>query len=121
MIASSNQLIVVITTFPNIEDAGRVAHSLVGEGLCACVNLVPQLRSIYKWKGEIVTNAEVLGIIKTTAAAHDALTARLRELHGYEVPEIVSIAADAVNEGYLRWVMEEVGPPTTAADPPPSG
>jgi periplasmic divalent cation tolerance protein len=121
MITSSNQLIVVLTTFANIEDAGRVAHSLVGEGLCACVNLVPQLRSIYKWQGEIVTNSEILGIIKTTAAAQESLTTRLRELHTYEVPEIVVIAADAVGEGYLRWVLDEVGPPTTAADPPPSG
>jgi periplasmic divalent cation tolerance protein len=104
-----NELLVVLTTFANPEDAAEVANTLVGEGLCACVNLVTQVRSIYQWKGEPANAAEVLCLIKTTRARYEAVEARLRELHTYEVPEVVALPAAAVSDSYMAWVKEQVG------------
>ncbi len=65
------------------------------------------MRSIYKWKGEVVNNTEVLCLLKTQRTRHAALLARLAELHPYEVPEMVTLAASHVNEPYLNWVVAE--------------
>ena len=110
MSSPANDLLVILCTFPSIEAAGEIAQALVGERLCACVNMLPHTRSIYQWKGEIVNNEEVLCLIKTASSRHAALEARLRELHPYEVPEIVSLRAAEVNDSYLRWVADETSP-----------
>ncbi|HRI49529.1 MAG TPA: divalent-cation tolerance protein CutA [Pseudomonadota bacterium] len=100
----------MLCTFPKPEDLGEIAFTLVGENLCACVNILHESLSIYRWKGEIVTNKEVLCLIKTTRARHAELVARLAELHPYDVPEIVTLPTSAVNEPYLRWVRDETAP-----------
>ena len=99
-----SDLVILICTFPKPEDLGEIALTLVGENLCACVNILHESLSIYRWNDEIVTNKEVLCLIKTTRARHAALVARLSELHPYEVPEIITLNSSAVNEPYLRWV-----------------
>jgi len=103
-------LVIVLCTFPKPEDLGEIAFTLVAENLCACVNILHESLSIYRWKGEIVTNKEVLCLIKTTRARHAELVARLAELHPYDVPEIVTLPTSAVNEPYLRWVKDETAP-----------
>ena len=106
-----SELVVILCTFPNPEDLGEIALTLVGENLCACVNILRESLSIYRWNGEIVTNKEVLCLIKTSRARHAALVARLSELHPYDLPEIITQAVGAVNEPYLRWVHEVTAPP----------
>jgi periplasmic divalent cation tolerance protein len=79
--------------------------------LAACVNLCPQVESIYRWQGEVETAAEVLAIFKTTASAWPRFEARLTELHPYDTPEIVAQWAVEVNGGYADWVMANVKVP----------
>lgn len=114
---SGNDLVVVLCTFPKPEDIGEIAFTLIGANLCACVNVLSESLSIYRWRGEIVTNKEVLCLIKTTRARHAELVARLSELHPYEVPEIVTLPTWAVNEPYLRWVQDETDPHRSSTGP----
>jgi periplasmic divalent cation tolerance protein len=96
--------VVVFSTAPNAEDASSIATAVVDEGLAACCNIVPGLRSIYKWKGELCDEPEVLCIFKTRAGLFEKLRDRIKELHSYEVPEVVSIAIDNGLPEYLDWI-----------------
>jgi periplasmic divalent cation tolerance protein len=104
----STNALVVLSTFPTADKAAEVARALVEEQLCACVNLVPQLRSIYRWQGAVQDDAEVLAIIKTTRAGYDALSRRLLELHPYDVPEVLALPVAAGPAAYLDWLAGSV-------------
>jgi periplasmic divalent cation tolerance protein len=97
-------VLVVFSTFPTADLAADVARTLVGERLCACANLVPAVRSIYAWQGVLCDETETLAIIKTTSERLEALIARLRALHPYEVPEIIAVPVAGGHAGYLAWV-----------------
>ncbi len=97
-------VIVVFSTFPSEDKAADIARTLVSEGLCACVNLVPPVRSIYRWQGQLCDERETLAIIKTTRERFDALRERLVALHPYEVPEVIAIPVEAGHPPYLDWV-----------------
>jgi periplasmic divalent cation tolerance protein len=97
-------VIVVFSTFPSEDKAADIARTLVSEQLCACVSLVPPVRSIYRWQGEICDERETLAIIKTTRERFAALRDRLIELHPYEVPELIALPVEAGHEPYLDWV-----------------
>jgi periplasmic divalent cation tolerance protein len=99
-------IVVVLSTFPDSETAKRIAQELVKARLAACVNVLPGVESIYQWKGEMESAREVLGLIKTTAATYPTLEARLKELHPYDVPEILAVPADLVHPAYAQWVRE---------------
>ena len=101
----------VIST-SKIDDAAFLAKKLIEEHLAACVNVVPGIKSFYIWDDKLEEESEALLLIKTTAAHVEQLTARLRELHPYEVPEIISIeiAKGEGNPDYLNWVKEQVVP-----------
>ncbi|MEO6771666.1 MAG: divalent-cation tolerance protein CutA [Kofleriaceae bacterium] len=101
-------VVVVISTFPSSEQAAEVARVLVAEHLAACVNLVPAVRSIYRWQGEVHDDAEVLAIVKTTAERAPALCERLVALHPYEVPEAIVLPVTAGHAAYLAWITGEV-------------
>ncbi|HSI63050.1 MAG TPA: divalent-cation tolerance protein CutA [Candidatus Saccharimonadia bacterium] len=103
-------IVVVFCTFPDRDTAVRVAQELVKNHLAACVNLLPGVESIYQWKGEMESANEVLGLIKTTTAMYATLEARLKELHPYEVPEIVAVPASRVHPAYAQWVREMTSP-----------
>ncbi|MBI5479198.1 MAG: divalent-cation tolerance protein CutA [Deltaproteobacteria bacterium] len=94
----------VLMTAPSAEVAADIARALVGEGLAACVNIVPGVRSIYRWKGEVCDDAEVLCVIKTRAERFEEVRARVVALHPYEVPEVVAVPLVAGNAAYLAWV-----------------
>jgi periplasmic divalent cation tolerance protein len=98
----------VLSTLPNAEVAASIARTLFEERLCACVNILPAIRSIYRWQGTVHDEPEVLALIKTTAERYDALAARLRALHPYEVPEILALDVAAGAASYLAWVGEQV-------------
>jgi len=96
----------VLSTAPNAEEAERLARCLVEEGLAACVNIVPGLVSVYRWQGEIQREAECQLLIKCRATAYHALEKRLRELHPYELPEILALEVAQGLPAYLRWVAD---------------
>jgi periplasmic divalent cation tolerance protein len=100
----------IIATAPGAA-APKLARKLVEEHLAACVNIVPQVRSIYYWEGKIEDEEEALMLIKTTSEKVDSLTMRLKEMHPYDVPEIISleIQKNEGNSDYLGWVGDVVG------------
>ena len=106
MTTETTDVVVALSTLPPTQ-AESIAETLVGERLAACVNLVAPVRSIYRWDGAIQKDAEVLAVIKTTAARVDALTARLREIHPYQVPELIVLPVERGLTAYLDWVRAE--------------
>lgn len=100
--------VVLISTAPNLEVAHKVARTLVEERLAACVNLVPGVRSIYRWEGKVQDDAELLLVIKTTPARQEQAIARLREVHPYTCPEAIALPIQGGNPAYLAWLNEVV-------------
>jgi periplasmic divalent cation tolerance protein len=94
----------VFCTCPDQESATHIAERLVGERLAACVNLLPGLTSIYRWQGTIEHEAEVLLLIKTVAGRLPVLTAALRGLHPYTLPEIIAVPITEGLPDYLTWM-----------------
>jgi len=105
----ADRFLVVLITAPSLEEAERIASALVVERLAACVNLVPGVRSIYRWEGEVQHDDEVLMVVKAAAASFPELEARVQELHPYDVPEIVGLAPGAVSASYLRFLEDNTG------------
>ena len=100
-------MFVVLSTFPNPDKAAEIARALVDERLAACVNIVPAIRSIYRWQGAVSDDTETLAVIKTTRERYADLAARLRALHPYEVPEILALDVEAGHPAYVAWVEEQ--------------
>lgn len=103
---NGEEYIVVFMTAPGEDEAASIGRSLVEEELVACCNIVPNLRSIYRWKGKIFDEQEVLCIMKTKRALFSKLSKRVKELHSYDVPELISLAIDEGSEDYLKWIKE---------------
>jgi periplasmic divalent cation tolerance protein len=99
-------LVLVLTTVPTGDLGDRVARTLVEERLAACVNVLPPMRSTYRWKGAVETEPEQQLIIKTLRALLPKLSARLSALHPYELPELIVLEAGQASEAYLAWVGE---------------
>ncbi len=97
----------VYCTCPDAATADRLARAVVDARLAACVNALPGLRSTYRWNGRLEQADEVLLLIKTTGLRLDALTQRLRELHPYELPEVLAVEASAGLPEYLQWVAQQ--------------
>lgn len=104
---SATEALVVLVTAPSAEKAAEIARVLVGERLAACGNVVPGVRSIYRWEGKIEDEPEALLLLKTTRARFDALRARVLALHPYQVPEIVALPVEAGSAPYLAWIAAE--------------
>ena len=98
--------IFVITTLPNADAAAELAKSLVNERLAACANLIPALRSIYRWQGAVEDAAEHLLLLKARARDVTVLGERVRALHSYEVPEVLALPIRAGSAAYLAWLAE---------------
>jgi len=101
---------VVLSAVGAPPDAERIARALVEERLAACVNVVPGVVSIYRWKGKVEQEAELLLVIKTLAPRVEALKARLLELHPYELPEVVVLPIGGGHAPYLAWIEDQVRP-----------
>jgi periplasmic divalent cation tolerance protein len=99
---------IVLTTLSAASDARQLARTLVEEQLAACVNILPPMTSVYRWKDQITEDREQQLVIKTSAERLDALRARLLTLHPYEVPELLVFEADGA-EAYAAWVVETTG------------
>ena len=98
--------IVILITTSNMDEAERIGRTLVEERLAACANIVEGVRSIYRWKGEVCDDRECLMVVKTTAANFDVVEKRVRELHSYEVPEVIAITIVNGSKPYLDWLEE---------------
>ena len=105
-----SQFVIVLTTFPVDEDANTLARTLVSERLAACVNVLPAMTSVYRWKGSVEEDREHQLVMKTTRDRVPALEARLRALHPYEVPEFLVLDVASGSEAYLSWLWESVRP-----------
>ena len=94
------------------EVAAELARTVVTERLAACVNILPGVRSIYQWKGELCDDAESLLVVKTTVDRLEELTARLLECHPYDVPEVIALQIQPAegNHAYLEWLVGETRP-----------
>ncbi len=102
----------ILVTCPDEEVAARIARTLVEEKLAACVNIVPQVRSIYRWKSELQDDREALCIIKTRRALYEAVRTRVEALHPYKVPEIMALPFVAGNSEYLAWLAQQTREPS---------
>jgi len=100
----------VLVTAPNVEVATDLARALVDERLAACVNLIPGIRSFFRWEGQVQNEDEVLLVIKTGSDRCDALARRVQELHPYDVPEVLALPAVGGSTAYLDWVQAESRP-----------
>lgn len=101
--------LIILCTCPDQTIAERIAETVVGERLAACVNIVPGLTSIYRWEGRIQHDAEWLLLIKTRQAVYSRLEARIRALHPYQVPEIIALPIQTGSAAYLDWIADNTG------------
>jgi periplasmic divalent cation tolerance protein len=102
--------IIVFMTASNGEEATRLADLLIGAHLAACVQILPEMESVYRWEGKIERQSEVLLIAKTTAAKLAELDREVRALHSYETPEIVAVPIVAGSNAYLDWLIASLEP-----------
>ena len=103
-----SERVVALSTVATAEDAERIARVLVERRLAACVNVVPKVVSVYRWKGEICRDEELLLVVKTRRERLDALREAVVGLHPYEVPELVALPIEAGHEPYLAWLDDSV-------------
>ena len=101
--------LIVFSTFPDLATARQIGTAIVAEHHAACVNFVPGVESVYWWKGALESGSEVLAIFKTTESEYPKLQAKLKELHPYEIPEIVAIQPWGGLPPYLQWIMAHCG------------
>jgi periplasmic divalent cation tolerance protein len=108
MVGKSDAIVVLVTTNSRAE-AERLADMLVDSRLAACVQIMPEMQSIYRWNESVQHETEILLIIKTMSDQFAALEREVRELHSYDTPEIIALPVTAISAPYLEWLSENVG------------
>ncbi|HEX8160765.1 MAG TPA: divalent-cation tolerance protein CutA [Pyrinomonadaceae bacterium] len=103
--------VVVLISAPNREEAARLAEMLVGARLAACVQILPEMESVYRWEGEVKREPEHLLLAKTTAGRFAAIEREVCALHSYDTPEIVALPVGEASAPYLEWLASSVAPP----------
>jgi periplasmic divalent cation tolerance protein len=99
---------IILTATGSEEEARKIARALVERRLAACVNIVPQITSVYRWQGKVEEAREWLLIVKTTVAAFDQVSHAIAELHSYELPECICLTIEDGSPAYLQWIAESV-------------
>ena len=102
----SRETLLILCNCPDRETALRIAGHLVENGLAACVNLLPEVTSLYRWQGTLETAQETTLLIKSTRSRYDELEQAVSSLHPYELPEIIAVPVERGLPGYLKWVEE---------------
>ena len=102
-----DEALIVLTNLPDRDSAQRLAHSLIESRAAACVNILAECSSVYRWQGEIESASEVPLLIKTTRSAYARLEELIRSQHPYELPEIIAVSVDSGLPAYLQWVINE--------------
>ena len=104
----ASEAIVVFMTTSNREEAVRLGDMLVGSHLAACVQILPEIESIYRWQGKIEISAEILILVKTTRDKFADLEKQVKAIHSYETPEIIAVPASDISEPYMKWLNESI-------------
>jgi periplasmic divalent cation tolerance protein len=94
----------ILCTCPDAETADRIARLIIGEKLAACVNILPSVRSVYEWQGEVETAQEHLLLIKSPLERYAAIEAAINTAHPYQLPEIIAVAIECGSAEYLKWI-----------------
>jgi periplasmic divalent cation tolerance protein len=102
-----DEILLVITNLPNRESARHLANVLIEHRVAACINILAECTSVYRWQGKIETAGEIPLLIKTTRSAYPRLESVIRTHHPYELPEIIAVSVTAGLPGYLQWVEQE--------------
>jgi len=105
----ASDFVIVLTTLPVEGDAEKLAAQLVEERLAACVNILPAMQSVYRWKNAVERAGERQLVIKTTRARVTNLEDRLRQLHPYDIPEFIVLPIDSGSAAYLSWLSDNTG------------
>jgi periplasmic divalent cation tolerance protein len=116
MSPQTSEPIVVLVTAANRAEAGRIAEMLVSSRLAACVQMLPEMESVYRWKGEVEQAREILLLAKTTREKFEELDRAVREIHSYDTPEIVALPIIAASRPYLDWLKKNSGLAQDEAD-----
>ena len=101
---------VVVTSVGTEQQAVEISEELIARHLATCVNIIPCLRSIYRWKGKVCEDTEYLLFIKTPERLFERVSAAIREFHSYELPEILALPVSAAEESFHRWILQMVEP-----------
>jgi periplasmic divalent cation tolerance protein len=104
-----DEVVIIFTNLPDREAAVGLAQALVAKQLAACVNVLPECTSVYRWRGAVENAREVPVLVKTRAARYAEVEAAIRSLHPYELPEIIAVPVVRGLDGYLRWIAGETG------------
>ncbi|HSL03894.1 MAG TPA: divalent-cation tolerance protein CutA [Nitrospiraceae bacterium] len=104
---SAGQVLVILVTMDNHEEAVRIGEEMVNTKLAACANIIPGIQSIYRWKGNVITAQEVLLILKSTKSRYRALEKAIKAMHTYEIPEIIALPVKEGLDRYMGWVRSE--------------
>jgi periplasmic divalent cation tolerance protein len=99
---------IFFVTVPNIEEGKKIAYTLVENKLAACVNIIQNVISIYRWKGKIEEDNELILVIKTTENKTDLLIQKIIDIHSYTEPECIGLKIEKGSETYLKWILESV-------------
>jgi periplasmic divalent cation tolerance protein len=99
---------IVLTTAGSSEEAEKIAGAIVERRLAACVNIIPQIRSVYRWHNAVEKATEWLLVIKTRSGAFEQVRDAIKELHSYELPECIMLEVGEGSKGYLDWIAENV-------------
>jgi len=100
--------VLVFIPASSMQEAEKIAQTVVEERLAACANIISNITSVYRWEGEVRRDQEVFLIAKTRRGTFSRLTKRVKEIHSYEVPEVIAVPVEAGLTGYLNWIAEEV-------------
>jgi periplasmic divalent cation tolerance protein len=110
MCAQASDAMLVFVTAVDKREARRLAMVLVRAGLASCVQILPEIESVYRWDGTVQREKEILILIKTTGARFEELEHQVRLLHSYQVPEILAVRVAAISEPYLKWLTDTLKP-----------
>jgi periplasmic divalent cation tolerance protein len=103
----TDEVLVVLTNLPDRDSAQRMAHSLIESRAAACVNILAECHSVYRWQGKVESASEIPLLIKTTRSAYPRLQELIRAQHPYELPEIIAVSVTAGLPAYLQWATQE--------------
>lgn len=116
-----DKITLIMTSVGTEQQAVEISEELIARRLATCVNIVPCLRSIYRWKGKVCEDTEYLLLIKTPEKFFDDVSAAIREFHSYELPEILALPVSAAEPNFHKWVLQMVEPGTDAETPETPG
>ena len=102
------EIVIVFVTVPGLREGRRISKAVLTSRLAACVNVIPGIQSMYQWKGKIVQEKEAMLVLKTTRPRYRKLEQKIKQLHPYEVPEVIAIPMICGSSQYIEWVTKEV-------------